>query len=260
MYPPKKTLSLLGALALVALFAAPAEATGSDDARVRVVHASPDAPNVDVLADGAPVFQNAPFKGITDYAAVPANVYNVQVVAAGTGGPAVIDADLNLFYGTTYTVVATNFLADIAPLVLEDSQAFVSFRDASVRFVHASPDAPNVDIKVVDGPFLFQDVPFQGVGDYVTIPKGTYDLEVRVAGTDTVALTIPGVNFRRASTNTIFAVGTLADGTLGVIASEDRRGFGFFGFESPESGAEPEQIDASAGFEPYVQKNELRIR
>lgn len=240
----------IGALALALVIMAVPAVQASDNARVRVIHASPDAPNVDVLADGGPLFLDAPFTGITPYQTVPANVYNVQVVVAGTTGPAVIDADLNLFYNKYYTVVATDFVSNITPLVLEDSRDFVSFKNASLRFIHASPDAPNVDIKVVDGPYLFQDIAFQSVGDYVTIPYGRYDLEVRVAGTDTVALTIENANFRRASTNTVVAVGTLADGTLGVIGSEDRRGFGFFGFDSVDQ----DELEPSNGGAtiPYV--------
>src|SRR3954452_20792486 len=42
------------------------------EARVRVVHASPDAPNVDVLVDDAKVLSDVPYLAASGYLAVPA--------------------------------------------------------------------------------------------------------------------------------------------------------------------------------------------
>jgi LPXTG-motif cell wall-anchored protein len=187
-------------------------------ARVRVVHASPDAPAVDVWVDGSVAFSNAPFQGITDYAALSPATYNVQVTPTGATEPAVIDADLDLAANTDYTVVAVGMLADIEPLVLVDNNSAPAAGKAHVRFVHASPDAPAVDIAVANGgPVLFSNVPFKGVGDYLPVDAGTYDLEARIAGTDTAALSVPGVMLDEGSVYTIFAMG-LADGEPALTA------------------------------------------
>jgi LPXTG-motif cell wall-anchored protein len=191
-------------------------------ARVRVVHASPDAPAVDVWVNGAVAFSNAPFKGITDYAALDAGTYNVQVSPTGATEPIVIDADLDLAAGTDYTVVAVGLLADIEPLVLVDNNSAPAAGKAHVRFVHASPDAPAVDIAVTGGPVLFSNVPFKGVGDYLPVDAGTYDLEARIAGTDTVALSVPGVTLNEGTVYTIFAMGLVdGDPALTAVASVD---------------------------------------
>ncbi|MGD8398687.1 MAG: DUF4397 domain-containing protein, partial [Anaerolineae bacterium] len=195
----------------------------SDMARVRVVHASPDAPAVDVWVEGSVAFENAPFQGVTDYAALDAGTYNVQVTPTGATEPVVIDADLDLTGGTDYTVVAVGLLADIEPLVLVDNNSAPAAGKAHVRFVHASPDAPAVDIAVADGgPVLFGDVPFKGVGDYLPVDAGTYDLEARIAGTSDVALSVPGVALEDGYVYTIFAMG-LAGGepALTAVASVD---------------------------------------
>jgi hypothetical protein len=196
----------------------------ADEARVRVVHASPDAPPVDILVnDSIVAFADVEFGEVTDYAELPANVYNVKVPpAGGTADDAVIEADLNLFFNTDYTVVALDFLDSITPIVLIDDNSSVPFQSSKIRFVHASPDAPAVDIKIIDGPFLFQNIAFTEYGDYVTIPAGIYSLEVRVAGTDTVALELPAVFFKRGSTYTVFATGLVGgQPSLGVVLSED---------------------------------------
>lgn len=195
----------------------------SDMARVRVVHASPDAPAVDVWVDGSVAFSDAPFKGITDYASLAPATYNVQVTPTGATEPVVIDADLTLEANTDYTVVAVGLLAEIEPLVLVDNNSAPAAGKAHVRFVHASPDAPAVDIAVANGgPVLFSNVPFKGVGDYLPVDAGTYDLEARVAGTETVALSVPGVQLDEGTVYTIFAMGLVeADPALTAVASVD---------------------------------------
>lgn len=204
-----KRLFIVSAVLVLSLALAVSAFAQSDQARVRVVHASPDAPAVDVWVNGSVAFSNAPFKGITDYAGLDAGTYNVQVSPTGATEPIVIDADLNLAAGTDYTVVAVGQLANIEPLVLVDNNSAPAAGMAHVRFVHASPDAPAVDIAVTGGPVLFSNVAFKGVGDYLPVNAGTYDLEARVAGTETVALSVPGVALAEGGVYTIFAMGLL---------------------------------------------------
>ena len=212
-----KRLSLtLGTLVLILGLATTAFAQATQ-ARVRVVHASPDAPAVDVWVNDNVAFSNAPFKGITPYAALETGTYNVKVVPTGATEPVVIEADLALEGAKDYTVVAVGMLENIEPLVLEDNNSTPAEGKAHVRFVHASPDAPAVDIAVKGGPVLFSNIAFKGVGDYTPVDAGTYDLEVRLAGTDTVALDVPGVALSQKTVYTVFAMG-LAGGEPALTA------------------------------------------
>lgn len=195
-----RSLCVLGILAGFVTVAA------AQDARVRVVHASPDAPAVDVLVENNPAFTNLAFSGVTSYASLPAGMYNVQVVPAGQPGPVVINANLALSSGTDYSVLAVNTLANIEPLVLVDDNT-IARGQARVRFVHASPDAPAVDIALAGGPVLFANIAFREIGDYLTVPSGVYDLEARIAGTMNVALSVPGAFFARDTVYTVYAMG-----------------------------------------------------
>lgn len=218
-----KRLFVLSAVLVLSLALATSALAQNGMARVRVVHASPDAPAVDVWVDGSVAFSSAPFKGITDYASLSPATYNVQVTPTGATEPVVIDADLDLAANTDYTVVAVSLLADIEPLVLIDNNAAPAAGKAHVRFVHASPDAPAVDIAVANGgPVLFANVPFKGVGDYLPVDAGTYDLEARIAGTETVALSVPGVTLNDGTVYTIFAMGLVeGEPTLTAVSSVD---------------------------------------
>jgi hypothetical protein len=245
----KRWMLLFGVLVL-SLGVVTTALADSHGARVRVVHASPDAPAVDVLVNDGVAFSNAPFKGITSYAALDPATYNVKVVPTGATEPVVIEADLAL-EAKDYTVVAVGQLANIEPLVLMDDNTLPEAGKAHVRFVHASPDAPAVDIAVKGGPILFSNVAFKGVGSYLPVDAATYDLEVRLAGTETVALEVPGVALADQTVYTVFAMGLAgAEPALQAVPSVDAAppaALPVTGGERPDSGLFLPAIAAGAG-------------
>jgi hypothetical protein len=182
--------------------------------RLRVVHASPDAPAVDVCANGAVAFANVSFPGATAYAGVPAATYSVRVVPTGAGcdSAGVINAQLPLAANTDTTVVAVNTLSEIEPLVLSDDNRAPATGKSKVRFVHASPNAPTVDITLPDGTTLFNDVSFKQNGGYIEVPYGTYTLQVRDATGTSVVLSVGPLTLDSGKVYTVFAVG-LAGGS-----------------------------------------------
>ena len=184
-------------------------------ARMRVVHNSPDAPNVDIIVNGGVALANVPFGAISDYLSVPGGPYNVKVSPAGASdtGPYVIDADVVLTAGTDYTVIASDVLAEIYPAVLVDDNSTPAAGNSRVRFFHGSPDAPAVDIALIGGPVLIANAPF-GADATITVPAGTYDLEVRVAGTTTEVLQLRGLTFADGAVYTAYASGLVADGSI----------------------------------------------
>jgi hypothetical protein len=227
----------MASLMLLLLLAGTTIALAQGQAQVRVVHSSPDAPAVDVWVNDAEAFSDVAYREITDYASLDAATYTVKVVPADATEPVVIEADLDLAADADYTVVAVGELAAIEPLVLVDNNSLPAAGKAHVRFVHASPDAPSVDVAVQGGPVLFSDVAFKGVGDYLPVDAGTYDLEVRLAGTETVALSVPGVALADHTVYTIFAMGLAGgDPALEAVSSVDAEAPVLL----PETGGQPQ--------------------
>jgi LPXTG-motif cell wall-anchored protein len=208
-----------GLLAASAALTISSAVFAQSDARVRVVHASPDAPAVDVYVNGNETLSDVGFFAASNYLSVPAGAYDFQVTPAGSpASDAVIDAqDVALAAGQDYTVVAVNTVANIEPLVLEDNNAAPAAGKAHVRFVHASPDAPAVDIKVAGGPTIFSNIAFKGVGTYTPVDAGTYNLQVTPAGASDVVLDLPNITLEAGTVYTVFATG-LAGGTPALSA------------------------------------------
>jgi hypothetical protein len=183
-------------------------APASTSARVMAVHASPDAPAVDLVVDGVVASTGLAFPSNTSYLSVPAGTRNVKVNVAGTT-TTVIDANLPVSAGANYSVFANGPVSSIGALVVADDLTPPAAGKAHVRFVHLSPDAPAVDVAVTGGPVLFGNRAFQEYTAFTPVNAGTYDLEVRPAGTTTVALAIPGVTLQAGKIYTVFAKGFL---------------------------------------------------
>ncbi len=167
---------------------------GNDEARVRVFHASPDAPNVDVLVDGGRVLENVPYTVSSGFLHVEAGDRRFQVQVTGTDITA-IDATVPLEGDKDYVVIASNRVANITPIVATADRTAPPAGQAKVRVFHGAPSAPAVDVYVTApganinaaDPVL-SNVPFSAISDYLTVPAGSYDVKVTVAGTKTVAI------------------------------------------------------------------------
>ena len=217
MIRPHRLAAPLIAAALFAGMSGTAFAAGTAD--VRVLHASPDAPAVDVYLDDKIVgaLTNVPFGTISDYLAIPAGGHNVKVYATGTSSAPVIDADVTVAAGSAYTIAATGAVADIKAQVLKDDPAPTAAK-AEVRVVHLSADAPAVDVatsgSAVDEAVV-KGLSYPDATDYLALPGGTYDLDVRLAGETTVALPLPNVKFQNGRAYSVFAIGSAASPAVG---------------------------------------------
>lgn len=204
---------LLAASALTAACSDDDNDTGPEgQARLRVVHASPDAPAVDVLVDDAAALSNVDYLTASDYVELADGAHNVKVNAAGTS-TTVIDADVDLADGTDYTVIASGLLDAIQPIVLEDDNSTPAAGTARVRAIHGAPSAPAVDVYVTApgadleaaSPAL-SNVAFGDVADYLEVPAGDYQVRVTPAGTKTVVIDSGALSLTSGQVRTAIAV------------------------------------------------------
>ena len=224
-------------------------ASASSHAMLRVLHASPDAPAVDVYLDGARVdaLTNVPFGTISGYLDVPSGAHNVKVYATGDTTTPVIDADVTLAAGAMYTVAATNALASIEAQVIVDAPA-ASCDGAQVRVVHLSADAPAVDVATAGAApadAVVKALEYPDPTGYLALPAGSYDLEVRLAGTTTVALAIPDVAVAACTSYSVFAVGSAATPPVGANPLQVVVAVDSTGEVAPAAGATPPPTDSA---------------
>jgi Domain of unknown function (DUF4397) len=196
-------------------------------AALRVIHGSPDAPNVDVIINddfANPAVSNLPFGEATAFATVPIAPFNVKVVVTGTTGPAVIDTTVDLEPGDEISVAALRNVAEIEAFVYAEDQRGIA-TEARLRLIHGSPTAGPVDIYVT-APFAdltnlepnFAGVLIGQDTGYVPLAAGSYDVTVTAAGSKVPAIGPVAVNLAAGEIYTAVARDNAGGGLpLGLI-------------------------------------------
>ncbi|MDQ3396779.1 MAG: DUF4397 domain-containing protein, partial [Deinococcota bacterium] len=196
------------------------EVSPGEQAAIRVAHLSPDAPAVDISVNGVSVFTGIGYRDVSDYEVVPSGSVQIRIAAGGTDD-AFIEAALTVEEGAYYTIAAMGFQANLEAMVFRDNlRAFPPSNGASVRFLHASPDAGAVDVAVRDGEVLVENLNFGQASSYFFVPADTYNIDIRAAGTDTVAFALDNVQVRAGHVYTHFVIGSTGD----EVADEETTG------------------------------------
>lgn len=218
--------TLIAAAAAVVALAAPAAGFAADQAMVRVLHGSPDAPAVDVYVDGAKVgdpLAGLEFGDLSKYVGLPAGTYDLKVCAVADATVCPIEAnDVVLTAGTMYTIAATNDLASIeAQIITDDPSPEVG--SMQVRVVHFSADTPAIDVLTQDGSATVVDaLAYPDATDYLTLDPGAYDLKVCADADNSVCPLDPGsLDLDAGTAYSVFAIGSLEAGTLEAVVAID---------------------------------------
>jgi hypothetical protein len=187
--------------------------TDVETAQVRVIHLSPDAPDVDVFVeDVLSGITNLPFGDGTEYVDLPVGTTNFKVGATGTPvGQAVLDFDVDLMAGMSYSAVAYDDLASIKALPLVDSTDGLAAGEVRLQISHVAAGVGQVDIWDLAGPTeIAPDLDF-GATTSIDVPEGALEL-----GIDTDDDAVPDVTFSVPSLG--------ADQLVNVFAVADANG------------------------------------
>jgi hypothetical protein len=179
---------------------------------VRVIHASYDAPAVDVSVNGTNAISGLAYGISSGYAELDAGEAAIRVTPTGQTQPVVINADLVLEDDLEYTIFASGALANIAPVVAVDDRSPVADM-AKIRLVHLSPDAPVVDLRLnnADGPNVFSTVLFGDAVAYTEVAQGSYVFAVATKGSTDELVRFQAVTLEAGNVYTVTALGTLAE-------------------------------------------------
>lgn len=110
---------------------------------VRVLHAMPDGPSVDVYAGSTKIASGLSFKSMSDYMEVKSGKTQIKVVSAGKTEPALASDSGSLTKGKYFTL-AVYGKKTASLLRVPDSGGKEMPDKARVRIVHLSPGTPAV--------------------------------------------------------------------------------------------------------------------
>lgn len=177
-----------------------------DVSYVRVFHASPNGPSVDIYVNGGLAFKNLQFKDFTEYVQLPMGEYKIEVFSAGQKETPILTQSIRLPEKEVVTIAAVGNFEDLQLIPYIEGNADDLFEDESrVRIIHLSPDAPNVDV-LIDGNLAFTDIGFMDATDYVQLLSDSYNLTVNLADTKDTVLTL-NTDLKSQKVYTIYVVG-----------------------------------------------------
>lgn len=184
---------------------------------VRLLHASPNTPAVDVYVNGNVIARNLSYRNFTPYLTLPAGNYTVTLFNAGTTVNPILSTPVTIPPNTILTVAVIGTRSQISLLPVADMGGSLAPGTLGLKFVHLSPNTPNVDLALQGGATLFRNVPYKGITDYAHLRPGQYAFEVRVAGTNNRVLFVPNIRLLPNRYYSFYLIG-LVDGRPGLQA------------------------------------------
>lgn len=189
---------------------------------IRVLHAVPDAPGVDIYVNENLIARDVIYKEFTPYIPIVGGLYNIKVYPTGNKTNPVIDKSINIPPSSIFTIAATGRLADIDLTLVPEPPIQRLPNQTFVRFVHLSPEAPSVDVTLPNGTKLFSDIEYKEIPPYITIRPDRYEFQIREFGTNKLLLTVPNINLKPGKIYTVYFVGlTTGEPSLQVLIPLD---------------------------------------
>jgi hypothetical protein len=198
-------------------------------ARLQVIHnsADPGAASVDIYVNDDLLLDDFAFRAATPFIDVPADVLlNIQIAppSSTSSADAIATFPVTLENAGSYIVFANGVLSPSSfasnPDAVSTAFSLYPVADAkesstsgnvSILAFHGCTDAPTVDVKLKNGPVLFDDLSYTEASDYLTVPASNYILEVTPGNNNSAVLVSYEANVSAiaGSAITVFASGFL---------------------------------------------------
>ncbi|CEJ73234.1 Uncharacterised protein [[Clostridium] sordellii] len=173
---------------------------------VRVFHASPNAPGVDVYIDNVLTLSDLKFTNLSDYTYLEEGLHKIDIHPAGDANTIVLSKMVDVPDDRIFTIAAVGNLNDLELMLIEDDiDEIPSTKEATFRVVHLSPNAPKVDV-LANGNSIFENLGFKGNTDYIKVPSNSYDIDVVSSDSKDKVLSNK-INLKANRIYTIYVVG-----------------------------------------------------
>jgi len=173
----------------------------------RFLHASPDAPPVDVYLDNKLIARNVRYREFTQYLPVMSGNYKLKIYPTGNTTTPIINLDLDVPVSKIFTVAVVGKSPNLSLISIPEPAVPMIPGKTYVRFIHLSPNAPNVNVMLPAGSTLFKDVEFKEYTNYIPVNPGNYTFLVTPTTSNTPVLTVPNIRLRPNKFYSIYVVG-----------------------------------------------------
>ncbi len=174
---------------------------------IRVFHAAPGAPEVDIYANGKKVANRLVYGQFTDYVSVSAGMYIVEAFPVGLKDSPILSIRLPIVENKVYTLSVIGILPNIGVLPVEDEYQMLSPNRVNIRFINLSPNAPSLNLALRYGQNIFTDINYTEASQYTPVLPGNYNLVVKPTSVNTIVVNLPNVRLLPNRNLTFYVLG-----------------------------------------------------
>jgi hypothetical protein len=223
----------LAVLGMLVLTGCQAIVSTEPQAQVRVIHATPDAPGLDIYQGPNALAFNLGFGTVTSYIPLTPGTYTINADTAGSK-QTLSTAKTTFAASTQYTVLLGNSITNPQQLTLTDQSQAAPSGQIAFRFINQATRTSAVDIYLVPAGQklaavtpIVTNVAFGTNTGYLNVPTGVYSLIMVPSGiapvSSSATYTGPQVTYSAGAARTLILIDQQLATTPGlrVIIAED---------------------------------------
>ena len=192
------------------------------NSKIRILHALPKGPNVDIYANGLLIARDIAFSKISNYFSLAAGNYEIQLYKTGFYDNPLYSQTVNLTGAKSYTLSLVSLTGNFYILLLEDDNIATTIAPSFLRFINLSPNSPLLTLSLSNGTTLFDSVEYLETTDYYKLSSGIYNFEVTIASDQAISKFIRNLTLQNGKFYTIYIIGLFnSEPKLGYISVED---------------------------------------
>ncbi|QUI24424.1 DUF4397 domain-containing protein [Vallitalea pronyensis] len=179
---------------------------------IRLLHASPKAPPVDIYSDEDNILADELSYGeFTPYLPITPGSHLIEVYLADDANDALISEEVMIpeKYIATFAVIGE--APNVELYEIEDPIEPLRSDESKLRFVNLSPNSTPLDVVAEEGTTLFNTVPYKGVSSYRVLSPKTYTVNLKPSGSDEAILYVPNIRLRPDAFYSLYAIGLVGE-------------------------------------------------
>ncbi|MCI9303120.1 MAG: DUF4397 domain-containing protein [Clostridium sp.] len=189
---------------------------------VRILHAVPNAPNVDIYLNGSLIASNLAFGKISEYMQISPGEYEFQLYPTGTYDKPLLSQNIQLISNSNYTVSIVTLANNLFLFRLKDDNVPSSKSQSLLRFINLSSNAPLLSLALPNGVTLFNEAEYLETTGYYQLSPGIYNFEILLGSSQITTKYINNITLDGGKFYTIYIIGLFKDKPpLGYLFVDD---------------------------------------
>lgn len=174
---------------------------------VRILHAVPNAPNVDVYLNGSLITSNLAFGKISKYSQLSSGEYEFQLFKASTYDKPLLSQNVQLIANANYTASIVALSNNLYLFRLKDDNIPATKSQAFLRFINLSSNSPLLSLALPNSVTLFNEAEYLEATGYYPLSSGIFNFEILLGSSQTATKYIKNITLDGGKFYTIYIIG-----------------------------------------------------